>query len=764
MINVLRLPCVAKVLPLVYDESLSYYELLCKVVKKLNDTIVNTNENTDDITELKSAVAEIQDWIDHFDVEGFAKLTGADFIGDVTNTHSFSAQGGFFGDLTGNVTGNVTGDVTGDTTGTHYGNVQGNVTGNLTGNVSGNVTGNVTGDTTGTHRGNVIGNVQGNVTGDVAGDLTGNVTGNLTGNVSGNVTGNVSGNLTGNVYGAVNGTLTGDSYGTHRGAVVGDVTGNADTATALDTPRDLMVDLASDSSEAFDGTSNVDLGVKGVLPVEHGGTGNSSVDTAPTANSTKMVTSGGVKTALDAKQDTLTFDTAPTQGSDNPVTSGGVYEAISQAGVGVVSSVFNRVGQIVAADGDYDASQVVYSGSTSGLNATRVQGAIDELNDKVDNLPLNLSSLTDTNIVTPTNGQILRYDASANKWVNSNEVVGIAPDNCSDIAVVAGDGTLEVKWSDPDDTVVEGQTICTWAMTKLVLKLGGYPANENDGTVVVTNSVRNQYDTNGYTINGLTNGTTYYFQLFPISDGGAVNRNTANRTSGVPSPNVTITLTLNGAKEDTIAIYDSQNNLLGTCIFENGETSGTFSTTVPVGYSDTWTFTSYVGKMTSDGVTNYSKTASIDDTTAQTINVYPDNFPLWFGNFIDCDICEPASGQIHKGTTPSYVTIGTNEISGNVPNGKGLWVIAEHTYDMSQFSKLCVIGNNNAGVNLEIAMFSNLTDYVTNNDDEVITTSAFANVFTGTQTRTSTKYPMVRYWNASGSTQLEGIKAFGFIV
>lgn len=37
----------------------------------------------------------------------------------------------------------------------------------------------------------------------------------------------------------------------------------------------------------------------GVLVVARGGTGNSSVDSTPTAGSTKMVTSGGVKAALD---------------------------------------------------------------------------------------------------------------------------------------------------------------------------------------------------------------------------------------------------------------------------------------------------------------------------------------------------------------------------------------------------------------------------------------------------------------------------------
>ena len=51
-------------------------------------------------------------------------------------------------------------------------------------------------------------------------------------------------------------------------------------------------------------------------------------DSEPTANSDKLVTSGGVKTALDAKQNTLTFDSTPTTNSTNPVTSGGIKTAL----------------------------------------------------------------------------------------------------------------------------------------------------------------------------------------------------------------------------------------------------------------------------------------------------------------------------------------------------------------------------------------------------------------------------------------------------
>lgn len=43
-----------KILPLVYDDSLSYYEMLCKVVHSLNEVINNVNDIPDFIRELLS--------------------------------------------------------------------------------------------------------------------------------------------------------------------------------------------------------------------------------------------------------------------------------------------------------------------------------------------------------------------------------------------------------------------------------------------------------------------------------------------------------------------------------------------------------------------------------------------------------------------------------------------------------------------------------------------------------------------------------------
>ena len=63
-----------KVLPLVYDDSLSYYEVLCKVVTYLNNVIEGTNGVIDDVEELKNDLATVQNWINNFDTKYAEKI------------------------------------------------------------------------------------------------------------------------------------------------------------------------------------------------------------------------------------------------------------------------------------------------------------------------------------------------------------------------------------------------------------------------------------------------------------------------------------------------------------------------------------------------------------------------------------------------------------------------------------------------------------------------------------------------------------------
>ena len=63
-----------KVLPLVYDDSLSYYEVLCKVVEYINNLIAEDKLIEENISELQNELAEVQKWIDNFDTEYAKKI------------------------------------------------------------------------------------------------------------------------------------------------------------------------------------------------------------------------------------------------------------------------------------------------------------------------------------------------------------------------------------------------------------------------------------------------------------------------------------------------------------------------------------------------------------------------------------------------------------------------------------------------------------------------------------------------------------------
>lgn len=98
-----------KVLPLVYDDSLSYYELLCKVVHKLNELAENQNNLSEDIKQLAKDLDDfknqvpgmiekkVEEWLNNYiatkglvnsvnGMKGDVTLTAAD-VGAIANTN-----------------------------------------------------------------------------------------------------------------------------------------------------------------------------------------------------------------------------------------------------------------------------------------------------------------------------------------------------------------------------------------------------------------------------------------------------------------------------------------------------------------------------------------------------------------------------------------------------------------------------------------------------------------------------------------------------
>lgn len=60
-----------KVLPAVYDDSLTYYELLCKITEKINEIIAKDDDATDAILELKAELDELKEQFEEFQEQGF---------------------------------------------------------------------------------------------------------------------------------------------------------------------------------------------------------------------------------------------------------------------------------------------------------------------------------------------------------------------------------------------------------------------------------------------------------------------------------------------------------------------------------------------------------------------------------------------------------------------------------------------------------------------------------------------------------------------
>ena len=63
-----------KVLPLTYDNSLSYYEVLCQVVTYINDLIAQDKIFGEELENLRADLTVVQEWIANFDTKNIEEL------------------------------------------------------------------------------------------------------------------------------------------------------------------------------------------------------------------------------------------------------------------------------------------------------------------------------------------------------------------------------------------------------------------------------------------------------------------------------------------------------------------------------------------------------------------------------------------------------------------------------------------------------------------------------------------------------------------
>ena len=95
-------------------------------------------------------------------------------------------------------------------------------------------------------------------------------------------------------------------------------------------------------------------------------------------------------------------------------------------------------------------------------------------------------------------------------------------------------GKYKLKFEEPDDTIIEGQPLCTVHKVVVVRKKDSEPTSESDGTVVLTVSRADfgQYVDTFFVDESLTPniGDIYYYKAFPMSDGGLYN--TSSESTG----------------------------------------------------------------------------------------------------------------------------------------------------------------------------------------------------------------------------------------
>lgn len=217
-------------------------------------------------------------------------------------------------------------------------------------------------------------------------------------------------------------------------------------------------------------------------------------------------------------------------------------DAVSKAHKHNNKSVLDKIsetnGNLTYDGNEIKAAQMI--GATSTTNGT--SGTVPAPKAGQENLFLrgdgtwaDLSSYYNNANYSDNKLQLMHNDTILKEFEIKGGGTSIAPKATVDPAIVSSNAKVTITWGDPEDSIIDGVVLSTWAGTKLLMKEDGYPENENDGTVIIDNTVKDAYKTSGYVVDNLTNGNTYYFALFPYSTDGIYNYQTSNRLLGKPS-------------------------------------------------------------------------------------------------------------------------------------------------------------------------------------------------------------------------------------
>lgn len=176
-----------------------------------------------------------------------------------------------------------------------------------------------------------------------------------------------------------------------------------------------------------------------------------------------------------------------------------------------------------------------------------------------------------------------------------------AVDDVENVIVTVNNNVVSFNWSDPIDYIQNNVTTGKWYGTKLVIKAGSTPLNENDGTVICNNTIRNQYSNysgNAFTYT-LNYDTTYYYRFFPYTDKGIYTAGTYDSVIAARETISTVPSTSSSFTYDGTTKTPVWDNYDTTKMTISGQTSATDAGQYIV------SFTPKTGYQWSDGTTRY---------------------------------------------------------------------------------------------------------------------------------------------------------------
>ncbi|MGN0602377.1 MAG: hypothetical protein ACI4I2_00210 [Oscillospiraceae bacterium] len=141
------------------------------------------------------------------------------------------------------------------------------------------------------------------------------------------------------------------------------------------------------------------------------------------------------------------------------------------------------------------------------------------------------------------NGHFQYHDENSDTWVDTSVtpdnvyVMNMTPQPMQSITCKydKAKGKLKLKFTEPNDTIVDGQAFCIVEKVVIRRKLGSAPTDENDGDFVTEIPRRDfgAYSNSWFVDEGIIPeiGNTYYYKAFPMSTTGFYSYSDINATS-----------------------------------------------------------------------------------------------------------------------------------------------------------------------------------------------------------------------------------------